>query len=193
MFFFYCCRCFNYSSLYVTLARYYRYFSHCSPVQILTVCYQTRSPLSVWKEERKHTANDCSCSNIVTCDLWLAQRETVVNDQDTKSGEQGAQPCGLSLTPKHRHKQQRLYFAFFCTSCRAAAFGLWQISLHTHKKTPPTIANYFWKQDNHLKPTWGNPRKGIIYPNMLNKHDYEQWLLSRNQTKGRLSNEFFIS
>lgn len=64
---------------------------------------------------------------------------------------------------------------------------------YTHKTTPPTIANYFWKQDNYLKPTSGNPRKGIIYPNMLNKHDYEQWLLSRNQTKGRLSNEFFIS
>lgn len=144
------------------------------------------------KQERKHTANDCSCSNIVTCDLWLAQRETVVNDQDTKSGEQGAQPCGLSPTPKHRRKQQRLYCAFFYTSCRAAAFGLWQISLHT-QKTPPTIANYFWKQDNYLKPTWGNPRKGIIYTNTLNKHDYEQWLLSRNQTKGRLSNEFFIS
>lgn len=53
---------------------------------------------------------------------------------------------------------------------------------YAHKKTPPTIANYFWKQDNYLKPTRGNPRKGIIYANMLNKHDYEQWRLSRNQT-----------
>lgn len=55
---------------------------------------------------------------------------------------------------------------------------------YTHKKTPPTIANYFWKQDNYLKPTSGNPRKGIIYPNMLNKHCWaeikprEDWVMN---------------
>lgn len=114
-------------------------------------------------EESKQPTIVCSCSNIVTWDLWMAQRGLVINDWDTKAGR----TAGASLKPVPTSRLRRA-----CTHTHRIVFVV-----HSASPSCSDLVSPLWVIVTHAKhmsakQTWqsGDRRRRLIYINhVLNK------------------------